>query len=403
MKPKTLVLMFVAIGCGLAASYMTSRVIAERTSEQAEVEKVSVLVAKKNIPLGTLVKNPETMFEDKFFVKGEEPKKALRTFDQLKDKRLNKPVTAEQFVTDEDLIDKSSGSLEAVVQPGMRAIGLKVNVESSGGGFVMPHSRVDLVHVVKTEKETTSKIIMQNVLVLGVDQAVTKPEDKNSFVPQTVTVEVTPSQAEALSLAQDIGSIKLILRGFGDDEKVATTGSSPKTIGRNGEGKPEDTEEAAPAKETSPKYAHRIPDVGGEDASIPEVKAPVTKKHLLTIQVGDQMTRHSYAMNANNEVISEDSQGRPEEGSSAAIVPTVKKDVTKPEAPQPEVTKPETVKPEAPKSEAPAARKSYKPTVSPTTAKTDPKKSPAETTKSPTAGTGFQEAPLPKLPGSKSN
>jgi pilus assembly protein CpaB len=387
MKPKTLVLMFVAIGCGLAASYMTSRVIAERNSEQADVEKIPVLVAKKNLNLGTLIKSPETMFEEKYFVKGEEPKKAIRAFDQLKDKRLNKPVTAEQFVTEEDLIDKTSGSLEAVVQPGMRAIGLKVNVESSGGGFVMPHSRVDLVHVVKTDKETTSRIIMQNVLVLAVDQAAVKPEDKNSFVPQTVTVEVTPSQAESLSLAQDIGSIKLILRGFGDEEKVHTSGVNPKGIAQNGEGKAEDTEDTAPVKE-SPRFANKIPDVPGEDASVPEVKTPVTRTHVLTILAGDQVTKHSFAMNIHNEVIPDAPESKTEEGTTAAPAPPAKKVAPKPEAL---------------KADAQKVRKSYKPTPSPATAKTDPKKTQLGTTTSPEASTGFQEAPLPKLPGSKTN
>ncbi len=158
MKPKTMILMFVAIGCGLAASYMTSRVIADRSTEQAEVEKISVLVAKKNIGLGTLIKDPEAQFEEKAYIKGEEPKKAIRVFEQLKDKRLNKPIAAEQFVTDEDLFNKDNSGLESVVKPGMRAFGLKVNVESSGGGFVLPHSRVDLVHVVKKEGEGKTEL-----------------------------------------------------------------------------------------------------------------------------------------------------------------------------------------------------------------------------------------------------
>jgi pilus assembly protein CpaB len=385
MKPKTLVLMFVAIGCGLAASYMTSRVIAERNADQGEVEKISVLVAKKNMGLGTLIKNPETMFEEKFFVKGEEPKKAIRMFDQLKDKRLNKPVAAEQFVTDEDLIDKSSGSLEAVVQPGMRAIGLKVNVESSGGGFVMPHSRVDLVHVVKNEKETTSKIIMQNVLVLAVDQSAVKPEDKNSFVPQTVTVEVTPSQAEALSLAQDIGSIKLILRGFGDEEKVLTHGINPKSIGSAQE-KGEETEDTGPAKE-SPRLASKIPDVPGEEA-VPEVKAPLIKMHVLTIHMGDTFSRHSFPLNANNEVIIEEELPRNNEGAKSAPQAAPK---------NAEATK----NAEAPKPEAPKPPKSYKPVAPTSTAKADSKTAPTGTTTSPGTDAGYQEAPLPTLPGRK--
>ena len=48
MKPKTMILMVVAIVCGLGASYMTSRLLAERgEAPAAEQKKVTVLVAKK--------------------------------------------------------------------------------------------------------------------------------------------------------------------------------------------------------------------------------------------------------------------------------------------------------------------------------------------------------------------
>ena len=52
MKSKTLILLVVAIVCGLAASYMTSQLLAERNNtgpEQTE-EKIQILVAKKNLP-----------------------------------------------------------------------------------------------------------------------------------------------------------------------------------------------------------------------------------------------------------------------------------------------------------------------------------------------------------------
>src|SRR5437762_1668651 len=105
MKPKTVILMVVAIVCGLAASYMTSRVIADRDA-QVEVEKVSVLVARRNLAMGTLITDPAKLFEEKQFTKGEEPKKAIRNLDDLKERRLNKPLAAEQFVTADDLNDK---------------------------------------------------------------------------------------------------------------------------------------------------------------------------------------------------------------------------------------------------------------------------------------------------------
>ena len=381
MKPKTMILMFVAIGCGLAASYMTSRVIAERNVEAPEVEKVSVLVAKKNLALGVLIKDPATQFEEKFYVKGEEPKKAIRTLDQLKDKRLSKSISAEQFVTEEDLFNKDNGALD--VQAGMRAVGLKVNVESSGGGFVLPHSRVDLVHVVKTEKETTSKIIMQNVLVLAVDAAVVKPEDKNSFVPQTVTVEVTPVQAETLALAQDIGSIKLILRGFGDDEKIHTPGVTPKGINAAGDGKAEETDELFQPKESASKLANKIPDVPDAGA-VPEVKAPQGKLHILTISNGESTNRVPYQLDANDVVIVASKFEKGSTDDSDVAPPAASTTPQKTEAPK--------------KSEAPAVKKGYKPVTAAPTAKIDPKQTQPGTNSPSAASTGFQEAPLPGAP-----
>ena len=53
MKPKTMILMVIAVVCGLVASYLTSRMLAQNKDAPAEEEKVKVLVAKQKIPMGT--------------------------------------------------------------------------------------------------------------------------------------------------------------------------------------------------------------------------------------------------------------------------------------------------------------------------------------------------------------
>src|SRR5687768_3495367 len=134
MKPKTLILMVVAVVCGLAASYMTSRVIAERNNKApAQEEKVKVLVAKQRISMGTLLKDPAKFFHEKQFTKGEEPKKAIKSFDQLKDRRLSRPISEDGHVTPDDLMDPKHAGLEGSLPSGMRAIALKVNAESIAG------------------------------------------------------------------------------------------------------------------------------------------------------------------------------------------------------------------------------------------------------------------------------
>ncbi len=187
-----------------------------------------------------------------------------------------------------------------------------------------------------------------------------------------MTVEVTPKQAEALALATDIGSIRLILRGFGDDEKVQTTGVNPKGIQSNGESKAEDGEDLSPAKETPSKLASKIPDVP-DGAAVPEVKTPVGRYFTLKIQQGDTVTLHQYVLNANNEVI-------PQESSSPA----------NDEEAAPAAT-PEPKKSETAKSDAPKVKKGYKPAATPPATKTAP----------PGTSPSYQDAPLPGISSPK--
>ncbi len=78
MKPKTIILMVVAIGCGLAASYMTSRLLADRANKEQPEAKVKVLVAIKKVPAFEPIKKPEEYFAEKEVPEGTYPSKCLR-------------------------------------------------------------------------------------------------------------------------------------------------------------------------------------------------------------------------------------------------------------------------------------------------------------------------------------
>jgi pilus assembly protein CpaB len=302
MKPKTLILLVVAVGCGLVASYMTSRVIAERGAKDGEDEKVTVLVARQNIPMGTLIKEPEKLFEEKQFTKGEEPRKAVRSFDQVKDHRLSKPLSAEQFVTPEDLTTRDQEGLPGMMQKGMRAVGLKVNIDTIVAGFVLPHSRVDIIHIVRrNENESYAKTLLQNILVLAVDTMNQRPEDKQAVVSSTVTVQVTPAQAEKLSLATELGTLRLTLRSWGDDEKVSGPGATPKTIAEGGDGQSDDglgQKDELVIGSRTPSWGLKVPDVPASpvmEAKAPEPPPP-PRTHTMTVYNGEAVTRAVYTL-----------------------------------------------------------------------------------------------------------
>lgn len=118
------------------------------------------------------------------------------------------------------------------IDPGMQAVTFHTNNVAGVAGFVMPNDRVDIMlsRTVGGEANTKSlpltQVIAENVRVLGIDQS-DDPEQNKPQVVSAVTVEVTPEQAQQITLAQSMGGISLALRHVDDTAPVtrlATTG-----------------------------------------------------------------------------------------------------------------------------------------------------------------------------------
>ena len=76
-------------------------------------------------------------------------------------------------------------------------------------------------------QDPLSRVLLQNLRVLGTGQRLeNRPGDKPQVVP-TVTLEVSPAEGERLALASQAGRISLVLRGQDDAQLVPTRGSMP--------------------------------------------------------------------------------------------------------------------------------------------------------------------------------
>jgi pilus assembly protein CpaB len=71
--------------------------------------------------------------------------------------------------------------------------------------------------------------VLQNKRVLSVAQS-TEQKDGKPQLARSITLEVTPEEAEKLSLAQQEGQIVLALRGVGDEGDTKTVGSFKKDL-----------------------------------------------------------------------------------------------------------------------------------------------------------------------------
>lgn len=120
--------------------------------------------------------------------------------------------------------------LAASLKEGMRAVAISVKAQTMAGGFVGPGDRVDIIVTYKVKvkdknnpeiramiDQYASETVLENVRVLAADQKAIRQEDK-AKVARTVTLEVTSEEAEKLTLASELGDLKLSLRGIGDVE-----------------------------------------------------------------------------------------------------------------------------------------------------------------------------------------
>jgi pilus assembly protein CpaB len=118
----------------------------------------------------------------------------------------------------------ATGGLSSIIPAGKRAITVKVNEEIAVAGFALPGSYVDvLVSGKDAENHQFSRTVLSRVKVLAIAQETTAEHDKPKVV-NAVTLELTPSEAEKLDLARNIGVLSLDLRNELDTAEINSPG-----------------------------------------------------------------------------------------------------------------------------------------------------------------------------------
>lgn len=142
------------------------------------------------------------------------------------------PVTFAQVVRPGE-----RGFMAAVLTSGDRAVTVNVNASTGQAGFIFPGDHVDLILTMTVQSANgvgrhVSETILRNVRIVGIDQSFTdgrKDEKTDLSIPKTATLEVTPKQAEAVSVAADVGVLSLSLRSVGGTEADPGPASVTKT------------------------------------------------------------------------------------------------------------------------------------------------------------------------------
>jgi pilus assembly protein CpaB len=119
--------------------------------------------------------------------------------------------------------------LQVVLSPGARAIAIPVATGGASTGLLYPGDRVDVILTQSFKNDppltrrSVSETVVENLRVLAVDAADVKPPGANNGFGRTVTLEVTPGQAEKINVATELGKLSLTLRSINGASGVAVT------------------------------------------------------------------------------------------------------------------------------------------------------------------------------------
>ena len=161
---------------------------------------------------------------------------------------VKEPILVSEPITKAKLVRGGEGGYMAVVlQPGMRAVSVNMNVGSAAGGFILPGDRVDVMqsHAIEGggggHSGFAAGTLLRNIRVLAIDQTTLTPKLGQSLVGAVATLEVPAQDAEVLVRAKAQGDVVLALRSYSDAGGPSGRGGvSPQDVGsvriiRNGQ------------------------------------------------------------------------------------------------------------------------------------------------------------------------
>jgi pilus assembly protein CpaB len=235
MSPRRIIFLAVALLASFATIFLgkawlgTERAPAPAPVPVATEEKAPtmILVARGDLSVGKILRAenlrwqawPDDGISSNYAVQG---KKNIQDFDgyAVRSSLIDgEPITEARVVSPMD-----RGFLAAVIKPGNRAVTVALTPASGNAGFIFPGDVVDVLATLALTDDDTgegksglahhaTETVLTKIRVLAIDQRA-DAENREVSVAKTATLEVTPKQAEILSVVSEIGKVSLALRSL---------------------------------------------------------------------------------------------------------------------------------------------------------------------------------------------
>jgi pilus assembly protein CpaB len=276
---RTLMVLGVALFMALIAVWLAKRWV-EKSLPATTVKTVKVVVANDEIPFASRISESQLKIME--WPKSNLPASYLSDPKEIVNKISTRVISSGEVINKVQIREHLGGSpLSALIEQNMRAMTVRVNDVVGVSGFILPGNSVDVLATPKpkahyaldptrsreNQNHQKTYVAVQNVKVLAVDQDAWFDKDKPT-VRKSVTLQVSPDQAEKLATATAEGTIQLMLRNPLDKSVKA---------------EPPAPEEAAPPPPPAEPKQTAVPEPIATPA--PVITAPTTEdKSLLIIK-----------------------------------------------------------------------------------------------------------------------
>ncbi|HEV7417250.1 MAG TPA: Flp pilus assembly protein CpaB [Tianweitania sediminis] len=238
MNASRVIILGVAVAAAAGAGYVAKRMAAQppqvvavqQQPDAPQIQLEDVLVLNANLPMGAAIEDqlkwqpwPADAVSEGFITRSAEPD-AIET---LKGSIARDAIYTGEPLRRSKLIGQGQSFMSSILPSGKRAVATQIAADTSAGGFILPNDTVDVIMTRRATEQGAgagegfvTETILQNIRVLAIDQAIQEDEEgKRVRVGQTATLELTPQQAEIITVAQQMADrLTLSLRSITDTQ-----------------------------------------------------------------------------------------------------------------------------------------------------------------------------------------
>jgi pilus assembly protein CpaB len=273
------------LSAGLLTWFLYANTVAPKNEKQ-----VSVIVASRDMPLGTLLRATDVKLVK--YLEHDVPKGVvLQARDAVNRVALFPFSTNEPVLASKLSATTSTEGVSSTIEPGYRAVSVPITDATGVAGLIQPNSHVDVLFTRPgTMTEASTSIILQNAKVLSTGRSVQTGAAVDARAPRSpvVTLVLLPAEAQKLELAKNEGKISLSLR-------------NPLDVSQSAAGTPMTTEVLDPTLADRIAKARRAsrPDTGSQQAWAAMLKKappkePEKPRAVIDVYRGDKHVQETF-------------------------------------------------------------------------------------------------------------